>query len=61
MNAAEALTLSERRRATPDLSFPLAIEACRACLVSEATDFEAQLEVPFDFMLLKIDGKEFAR
>lgn len=44
MNAAEALTLSERLRATPDLAFPLAIEACRACLVSDPADFEAQLD-----------------
>jgi hypothetical protein len=44
MNAAEALTLSERLRATPDLSYPLAIEACLACLVSEPADFDALLE-----------------
>lgn len=44
MNAAEALTLSERLRATPDLSYQLAVDACRACLVSDAEDFEAQLE-----------------
>jgi hypothetical protein len=44
MNAAEALTLSERLRATPDLSYPLALDACRACLVGGEADFDALLE-----------------
>lgn len=52
MTAAEALTLERRLRATPDLSYALAVEACRACLVSDPAGFEAVLDaapLAFDF------------
>lgn len=44
MTSAEAQTLEARLRATPELAYAHAIEACRACLVSATADFELLLE-----------------
>lgn len=44
MTAAEALTLQTRLRATPELALTIAVEACRACLVTLPADFDAMLD-----------------
>lgn len=52
MTVDEARDLSARLALVPDLSFDLAVDACRACLVSDANDFDALLELAplaFDF------------
>lgn len=52
MTVDEARDLSARLALVPDLSFDLAVAACRECLVSNAADFEALLELAplaFDF------------
>lgn len=52
MSVDEARELSARLALVPDLHFELAIQACRACLVSDPADFEALLDaapLAFDF------------
>jgi hypothetical protein len=52
MTVDEARDLSARLALVPDLSFELAVGACRACLVSEPDAFEALLDLAplaFDF------------